>query len=160
MKKQRITLSWIKWIWICCITFLCVACTNDYSIDHRPGKQEFISLMDVDEKLQKKESFLLVFTQDYCSFCMEYHTFVTEYLKQHHITIYEVNLSKQEQTMKKQDILNYLSSKFPQFSTTPGIFFIENGVVKDKFVPSINQITEREFDKFVKKYQLDRKQDQ
>ncbi len=83
-----------------------------------------LNFKDLQEKINNKETFILVITQTDCTHCAEYKPVLKEILVEYNIIAYEIDehkLSKEENAYLK-DIANT--------SGTPTTVFIENGVEK------------------------------
>lgn len=78
------------------------------------------------DKLNQKETFILVFTQDGCSHCNEYTPILNRVLDEYDITIYDLNLTE---LRKDTELYNQVSSKF-NIPGTPTTIFINDGEEK------------------------------
>ena len=80
-----------------------------------------LNFNELEEKLNKKESFILVITQTNCSHCAEYKPVLKQVLADYNITAYEIDETKlsEEDNNKLKEIANV--------SGTPTTIFIENG---------------------------------
>lgn len=83
-----------------------------------------ISVSELKEKINNKESFVLVYTQDTCSHCKAYMPTLESVGKQYKINFYDVS-----STGLKNDDLNYLK-QVANTSGTPTTIFIVNGEEK------------------------------
>ena len=84
-----------------------------------------ISIDELKEKIDNKESFILVFTQDTCSHCKAYLPTLTKIGKEYNLTFYDLsttNLSDEDK--------NYVRS-IANYTGTPTTIFIENGEEKN-----------------------------
>ena len=83
-----------------------------------------INISELKEKIDNKDSFILVITQDGCSHCKAYLPTITKIAREHNLTFYDIsrsNLSEEDQTYLK-NVAN--------ISGTPTTVFIENGEEK------------------------------
>ena len=92
------------------------------------SKTEFVKAINISEfkeKIDNKESFILVITQEGCSHCQAYLPTLTKIGRDHNITFYEMDEKKwsDEDTKYFKSIANFDGS-------TPTTFFIENGEEK------------------------------
>ena len=55
-----------------CTLLLLTGCSSKYERDDEPGRVENITVAKMQEMVDKKESFAIVFTQTTCSHCIEY----------------------------------------------------------------------------------------
>lgn len=102
----------------------------------------FITMNTLKEKLENKDSFVLILSQDGCSHCEAYLKTVDKVISKYNVTIYDLNLSKLNNAQK-----NELSSLF-SISGTPTTVFITEGEEKT----SLNRIIgELEKDKLIDK---------
>lgn len=85
-----------------------------------------ISGQELLEKLNQKETFILVFTQEGCSHCNEYTPILNRVLDEYDITIYDLNLTE---LRKDTELYNQVSSKF-NIPGTPTTIFINDGEEK------------------------------
>ena len=97
---------------------------------HKEEKEENnhlveISFKELQEKIDNKDSFILLLSQTTCSHCAEYRPVLKKVLKNYDIYAYEIATDKldKEQTAKLKDIANA--------SGTPTTVFIENGEEKN-----------------------------
>lgn len=113
MKKRVIILCSI------CILILIGALVADRIITNSYLKQ--IKYDEVMEKIQNKESFILVVSQTTCSHCKEYKPAFRKILKKNKLTAYYIEydlLSKEE----KKEFVKYIN-----FDSTPVTVFLKNG---------------------------------
>lgn len=99
--------------------------------------------------------FVIVFTQSTCGYCAEFHEMFESYRKNHHVVIYEVPLDEEKELPSVNRAL--IQTYFPNFDSTPGIFYAKDG----KCINGINQsqkLNEELFDNWVQKYKLDKKE--
>lgn len=101
-------------------TFVLVGCgANQNAI-----KQENITIAQIEEKIEKKETFAFVVASKTCSHCNALKAMLKEYKSDKTIYIFETT------TASKEDIQKLLT-RFPNIDSTPTTIFFENGVVKD-----------------------------
>lgn len=84
-----------------------------------------LTFKELQKKIDKKDSFILVITQEECSHCMEYKPVLKSVLTEYDIYAYELSLDKlsKKETAQLKDIANT--------SGTPNTVFIENGEEKN-----------------------------
>lgn len=83
-----------------------------------------INRKELQEKIEDKDSFILVVSREGCSHCKEFLPIFEEILKDHDIKAYSVDLA----TLSKKD-RSYLAT-IANVSGTPTTLFIENGEEK------------------------------
>lgn len=94
-------------------------------------------------------------TQTMCGYCHQFHELLKEYQEDHHFVIYEVVLDEEQRSA--QENLAIIKPYFPNFSTTPGIFYVEEGEVEAQLTGDISTgIQEEMLEEWVLKHQLDR----
>ena len=84
-----------------------------------------LSYNELEKKINKKESFILVVTRTNCSHCIEYKPVLKDVLLKYNITAYEIDTEKmtKQENAKFKDIAN--------ISGTPTTLFVENGIEKN-----------------------------
>lgn len=117
----------MKKIFILLFIFLVgvVGCTSKTT--NKIIKQEYISIAQLKEKIDKKETFMFVVSSRQCSHCNK----LTAYLDKYESagTIYKFEAS----TATQVDIRE-LTTMFPELNSTPTTFVFENGAKKDTIV--------------------------
>lgn len=95
-----------------------------------------ITYKELEEKVNNKETFILVLTQTNCSHCHEYKPVLKKVLHENNIYAYEVSTDKltKEENSKLKDIANT--------SGTPTTVFIENGEEKSTYSRIVGTQTE------------------
>lgn len=147
----------------CLFTCFCLlivsGCTKDaYARDTTPGKLEKITVEEMQQKVEAKETFVVVFTQSWCGHCKAFVEMLDDYLPTHNVTVYDVVLDEdpiKEQTVK----LDMIRKTFPDMNATPALYYVVDGVQKDELVPDDDGITKKAFDTWVQKHQIDLKKD-
>lgn len=164
-----------KWKLIC-LTVLCfslLACSSTYERDTSEGTFEEIKYEEFTQKMKDKESFMMIASQTNCSHCKRYLADLTTYLKEHNITVYDINLATQSidvYTMFEnfeKDITKYGDKDIEPFKGTPYTMVVENGKIVDGYSGAFTytegenheewDYSMDEFDDIVKEYRLDAK---
>lgn len=83
-----------------------------------------VNFKELQEKIDNKESFILLFSQTDCPHCAAFKPIFKEVLAKHDITAYEIQIDTLTQEEKNQ------LSTVANVSGTPTTVFIENGVEK------------------------------
>ena len=102
--------------------FLFYACAVSALHNHALNKTlEKITFVELQEKVDNKETFILVYTQESCSHCQQYKPVLKEVLLEHDLKAYEIDISKvsSKDKSKLKDIANA--------DSTPTTIFIANG---------------------------------
>lgn len=126
-----------------------------YERDTTPGEIIYITLEEMETKIANKESFPVILSTTYCLYCRDFHSVFDEYIKTHHVVMYEVILDNENRS--EQENLAIIKKYFPEFSTTPGVFYVNNGKEKNYLDFSLTGMDEEVIDNWVQKYQLDKK---
>lgn len=113
MKKRVIILCSI------CILILIGALVADRIITNSYLKQ--LKYDEVMEKIQNKESFILVVSQTTCSHCKEYKPVFKKILKKNNLTAYYIEYDLLSDEEKKEFV------KYINFDSTPVTVFLKNG---------------------------------
>lgn len=128
---------------------------TEYERDSSSGEIIYITLAEMETKIANKESFPIIFTTTYCLYCRDFHAVFDEYIKTHHVVMYEVILDKEDRT--EQENLEIIKKYFPEFNTTPGVFYVNKGKEKSYLDFSSTGMNETIIDEWVQKYKLDKK---
>ena len=95
-----------------CTLLLLTGCSSKYERDDEPGRVENITVAKMQEMVDKKESFAIVFTQTTCSHCIEFKKMLDGYLLDHNVVLYDVVLDEAPASQRKSD-LNTIRKTFP-----------------------------------------------
>lgn len=141
-----------------CIMFLTLIAgcgSSKYERDASPGEIKEITLSQMETMITQGKTFTVMLTTTYCGYCQEFHALLNEYLKNHHLVIYEVVLDKENAT--EQQNLAIINRYIKDFTTTPGVFYIKDGEQKSHLFPDAKGIYEELLDQWVVDNQLDKK---
>ena len=61
-------------------------------------------------------------------YCRQLHSILDEYLKTHHVVIYQVVLDNEDRT--EQENFEIIQKYFEEFYSTPGVFYVKKGAKK------------------------------
>ena len=128
--------------------------SSGYERSSEPGEIKEITLSQMDTMITQGKTFTVMLTTTYCGYCQEFHVLLNEYLKDHHLVIYEVVLDKENAT--EQENLAIINRHISNFTTTPGVFYIEAGKEASHLVPDAQGIHEKLLDDLVVEHQLDK----
>lgn len=127
-----------------------------YKRDETPGEIITITLAEMEEKMVKGETFVVSFVTTYCMYCQEFDAMLEEYIKKHHVVMYQVILDKENAT--ENENLQIIHKYFKEFFSTPGIFYAKDGQ-NASYLDTYNLgMDEEVFDAWVKQNQIDKKQ--
>ena len=155
MKKKLIAL---------CLGLLLVGCGQgvNYERSTEPGVIEKITMDEVLEKVDNKETFMFVFTQSSCPNCQDFkENILEEYIQTHGFVFNEVVLSYDMETApvfdwveKHPNPVDQLEEGFTQEDVlTPAFYFVEDGEVKDIYIGGA--MNKKILEEMIVKYQLD-----
>ncbi len=82
-----------------------------------------ITISELQEKINNKETFILVVTKDGCSYCESYKPVLKDVLSEHDIVAYELNQS----TLTSKEDQNTYEELVPNVTGTPTTIFFKNG---------------------------------
>ena len=149
-----------KFIRLCgisaCTLLLLTGCSSKYERDDEPGRVENITVAKMQEMVDKKESFAIVFTQTTCSHCIEFKKMLDGYLLDHNVVLYDVVLDEAPASQRKSD-LNTIRKTFPGMNETPSLFYVKEGKLENLLENGDDGLTEEKFDSWVQRYKLDEK---
>ena len=118
-----------------------------------PGKVVDITADALLKKVNDKEDFALVFTQTTCGHCETFLKMMESYMKNHNVVLYIMVLDKESDVDKA---LKKLKEPFPEFTSTPDIYYVEKGVIKSRFWSEFQEkgLDAETFHEWVMKYGL------
>ena len=125
-----------------------------YERDGSAGSLEVISVAQMEEKMQNKDTFVILFSQSWCSHCEEVKTMLENYLPAHHVNVYDVIIDKDPVDDKKGN-LKIIQSYFETMDNTPAMYYVEDGVITDQLETGDDGITKEKFDSWVQRYRID-----
>ena len=100
-----------------------------------------LSLKELYNKVENKETFILEISQDGCSHCAAFNPVFKKVLEEHKVTAYYLNTSKMSET----EYYNFLENFNDNESLgTPTVIFISNGHEKTTMSRIIGEASEKE----------------
>lgn len=145
---------------MCIFTCLCLllvsGCSSGYERDERAGKVEKITVEQMQEKIENKDTFVLVFTQSWCEHCKLFKEMLDEYLPTHNVIVYDVVLDE-DPIESQEEKLAIIRETFPKMNATPELYYVKDGVKEEQLIADDDGITETKFDSWVQNHQLDKK---
>lgn len=145
----------IMYITTLCFLLLLSGC-GGYTRDETPGALRTISVADMEKKMKNKEDFVIVFTQSWCAHCEKFRDMLDEYLPKHHVIVYDVVIDKDPNPDCSGNIKK-IQSYFKTMDSTPSLYYVEKGKVKDELENGDDGITKEKFDSWVQNFKLDEK---
>ena len=145
----------IMYITTLCFLLLLSGC-GGYTRDETPGALRTISVADMEKKMKNKEDFVIVFTQSWCAHCEKFRDMLDEYLPKHHVIVYDVVIDKDPNPDRSGNIKK-IQSYFKTMDSTPSLYYVEKGKVKDELENGDYGITKEKFDSWVQNFKLDEK---
>lgn len=134
------------------VAFLLCGC-SDYKRNMESGETREITLAQMETMMHDKKDFIVVFTQSTCGYCKEFHEMFEVYQNDHHVVLYEVPLEKEEASPVEN--LALIQQYFPDFHSTPGIFYARDGNCVDA-IDVTQKINMQSFDNWIQKNKLDK----
>lgn len=131
-------------------------CSSKYKRDTSPGQVKNITVRQMEDKLAKKESFPIVFTQSFCEHCIDFMKMLDGYLPEHNITLYDVVLDEAPQDEQTKN-LETIRKTFSGLNATPALYYVKEGKLENTFDMGKDGITKDKFDDWVQKNKLDEK---
>ena len=145
----------IMYITTLCFLLLLSGC-GGYTRDETPGALRTISVADMEKKMKNKEDFVIVFTQSWCAHSEKFRDMLDEYLPKHHVIVYDVVIDKDPNPDRSGNIKK-IQSYFKTMDSTPSLYYVEKGKVKDELENGDDGITKEKFDSWVQNFKLDEK---
>lgn len=112
------------------------------------GAVKKIPMQDVFEKMENKETFVVMLSQTYCNVCLNFFMETDEYTKEIGLTLWDIILDDEETS--EEENLKMTNEKFGHFSATPSIYYIEKGEVKDSLCSDEVKVDLDSYKKFLK----------
>ena len=111
------------------ILVIVIICLLGYKLITKNKQEKYdyiknINISELKEKIDNKDSFILVITQDSCSHCKAFLPVINDVAKTYNITIYDIS-----QTNLSDEDATYLKN-IASISGTPTTVFIVDGVEK------------------------------
>lgn len=129
---------------------------EEYDRDETPGSRTLISLEEATQKKNRGEQFLLLFTKEDCSYCAEFNEVLNPYLENHHLDIYEVDMTQAEEQYIDSDREAMLDICIGGLAKTPALYYIESPKSVRLLDHSQANYSEDGLDTWVQVLQLDR----
>lgn len=115
------------------LAFVCLLAFTACSSTEKKGKIEYTSIAAAFEKMDNKDSFILLISKDTCSHCEEMNDMFDDTLKDHDTVIYNVKIDESSEEAYNADIAK-LEERLDKPNRTPHTYYIEDGAVKDELV--------------------------
>lgn len=148
--KKRVIVS------LCLCLALFAGCSSKTypKVELDPGKGEVksITLDNAIEKKNNNENFLLIITQTYCGFCMDFFSESDAYTKEKGITLWCITLDKENRSTEQN--LSLVHDNFGDFSTTPSLYFVGEGETQSTLLSSEESVTLESYQEWLKEIQV------
>lgn len=138
------------------VYILISGCLSDSEKDTVQGEIREITMDKLQSKMSSEETFVLVVTRDNCRYCDEFYDLMETYLLNHPVEIWDLSIDGETEE-EKEEVETEIRELFPSFAGTPNIFYIKEGKLKSQLNNMDYDLTEELFDKWVNKYELDKK---
>lgn len=137
-------------------TVMLSGCSSSYERDTNAGEVINITVNEMTEKINKKDTFAIVFTQTTCTHCINFKNMLSGYLLDHNVTLYDVVLDEAPKE-EQQKNLDTIRKTFPGLKDTPSLYYVKDGKMDTMFEMGKDGITKDKFDNWVQEYRLDEK---
>lgn len=140
-----------------CLLMLLVSGCSSYERDSRAGEVQKITINQLQEKLENKETFAIAFTQSWCGHCKEMMTMLDSYLEDHHVILLDLVIDM-DPDYSSEKAVEISQKTFTDMTGTPTLYYVKDGEIASKLVSGEDGITEEKFDSWVQKNELDKKE--
>lgn len=125
------------------------------------GKMNDISQEQLAEKMDNKDSFIVVFTQPTCGYCNEFKEMLEDYLPDHGVTLYDLSIDRKVLSEEELDeLLEKIHVYFPDMSSTPDLYYVKDGEIVSNFdADKIDLNVEENFNAWIDQYELNTDKD-
>ena len=158
-----------KFILGLCMSLALFGCSSQPSYDRSTdmGTIHTLSLDEVLERMENEETFMFAFTMESCHNCEDFkENILSDYIRDHGFEFNEVVLDNEKDPQSVYDFVaehpNPADQILEGYSETdvltPTFYFVKDGEVEDIFVGA--NLTEKQFDEYIQKYQLDKVEEQ
>lgn len=96
----------------------------DYPRDNSAGSRTKIGMDEAASKKEAGESFVLMYTKQDCSYCASFDEVLAAYLPNHHLDIYEVDLTEAEEKFSEEEIAAMADTLTAGIDKTPALYYI------------------------------------
>ncbi len=138
------------------MTLMLFGCSNDYERDFSEGFMQEIMIDELETKMNNNDTFVFLVKQYGCKGCIEFKNEMELYLPNHHVEIYYVDLSN-EDNGERSDVLDTIRKYFPSMDYTPALYYVENGKEVDELESGEEGLTKEKMEAWVVRYQIDKK---
>ncbi len=115
------------------------------------GEVISITQREMKSKFNNQDTFIAVVTRDNCKYCHEWNQMISDYLQDHDVTIYDLNIDK-----NKLSDDNEIRKLFPSYIGTPNIFCVKDGKIVSQYDNMNGTLNAELFDKWVQKYAMEK----
>lgn len=122
---------------------------NIIELNPNHGEVKKIAMQDIIKKMDDKESFVVMLSQNYCSSCKHFFMDTDAYTKEIGLTLWDIVLD--DEPTSTEENLEITNKQFGYFKNTPSIYYIEKGVVKDSLCSDKTEPTLENYKKFLTK---------
>lgn len=125
---------------------------SEMKLNAGQGEVISISLADAIKKKENKEEFLLMFTQTYCSYCLDFFMETDSFTKEIGVIIYDVVLD--DETESQKNILSTIQENFDDFSSTPSLYYVADGKIRGSLLSSDTKVNLASYKQWLKEMQI------
>ncbi|EGG81853.1 hypothetical protein HMPREF9477_01555 [Lachnospiraceae bacterium 2_1_46FAA] len=105
-----------------------------------------VNLDQIKEKIESKESFFVVITNQECPYCEELYEILDEYKPNEKVQLYDLNFEDFSYDREK------VKEVFPSFVGTPNMFYVEDGTIISQYDNMDGDLTVDLFGRWIEKY--------
>lgn len=128
----------------------------DYPRDTSAGSRTKIGIDEAASKKAAGESFVLMYTKQDCSYCASFDEVLEAYLPNHHLDIYEVDLSEAEEKFSEEEIAAMADTLTAGIDKTPALYYILSPSNVNMLYHSESNYSSEGLDQWVIANQLDK----
>lgn len=125
---------------------------SEMKLNAGQGEVISISLADAIKKKVNKEEYLLIFTQTYCSYCLDFFMEADSFTKETGVVLYDVVLD--DETASKENILSTIQNHFDGFSSTPSLYYVVDGEIRGSLLSSDTKVNVASYKQWLKEMQI------
>ena len=125
------------------------------------GKIDYITQEQLAEKMDNKDTFIVVFTQPTCGYCNQFKKMLEEYLPDHGVTLYDLSIDRNTLSEDElNELLANIRTDFPDMTSTPDLYYVKDGEIVSHFdADKVELDKEENFNNWIDQYELNTDKD-
>lgn len=140
----------------CCMLLLLSGCSSAYERDTQPGEVVTTGIDELEQMMADGEDFAVIFTQSWCTHCQALLTMLDDYLKDHHVIVYDVVIDADPE-YTAADAAKKVMAMFEDLENTPTAFYVVDGKPGNILESGEDGMSEEMFDNWVQHHKIDAK---